>query len=112
MQVLWCEALEGNRPIIMDEFHYCYKPSVIIKKKKKKPAGFYQFSSKGPQFSLIKGRSLSDRLWKTEFLIISRNWARDPVNLNNAPFPSFTNPLGRLRLEGMSSFHFFLLIIV
>ena len=29
MQVLWCEALEGNRPIIVDKFLYCYKPSKI-----------------------------------------------------------------------------------
>ena len=68
IQVLWREALEGNCPIIVDEFLYCYKPSKI-----KKFAGFYQFSSKGPHFSLIKGRSSSDRLWKTEFFIISGN---------------------------------------
>ena len=36
MQVLWREALEGNCPITMDEFLYCYKPSEI-----KKSAGFY-----------------------------------------------------------------------
>ena len=27
MQVLWHEALEGNRPITVDEFLYCYKLS-------------------------------------------------------------------------------------
>ena len=59
MQVLWREALEGNCPITMDEFLYCYKPSEI-----KKSAGFYQFLSRGSYYSLIKGRSLSDRLWK------------------------------------------------
>ena len=94
----------------MDEFLYCYKPSKI---KKKKSAGFYQFSSRGPHFSLIKGRSSSDRLWKTEFFIISRNWARDPVDVSNAPFPPFTNPLGHFRPKGMSSSHsisFFLLL--
>ena len=88
-------ALEGNRPITVDEFLYCYKPSEI-----KKSAGFYQFSSKGPYFSLIMGRSSSDKLWKTEFFIISRDWAGDPVDVNIAPFPPFTNPLGRLRPEG------------
>ena len=36
IQVLWCEALEGNRPIIVDEFLYYYKPSGI-----KKFASFY-----------------------------------------------------------------------
>ena len=29
MQVLWCEALEGDYPITVDEFLYCYKPSEI-----------------------------------------------------------------------------------
>ena len=60
MLVLWREALEGNCPITVDEFLYCYKPSEI-----KRLAAFYQFSSKGSYYSLIKGRSSSDRLWKT-----------------------------------------------
>ena len=59
MQVLWREALEGNRLITVDEFLYCYKPSEI-----KKSAGFYQFSSRGSYYNLIKGRSSSDRFWK------------------------------------------------
>ena len=83
----------------MDEFLYCYNPSEI-----KKSAGFYQFSSRGPHFSLIKGRSSSDRLWKTEFFIISGDWAGDPLDVNSASFPPFTNPLGSLRLEGMYLF--------
>ena len=29
MQVLWCEALEGDYPITVDKFLYCYKPSEI-----------------------------------------------------------------------------------
>ena len=101
MQVLWREALEGDRPITVDEFLYCYKPSEI-----KKSAGFYQFSSRGSPYSLIKGRSSSDRVWKTEFFIISGDWAGDPIDVANAPFPPFTNPLGRLRPEGMFLFHF------
>ena len=60
MQVLWREALERNCPITVDEFLFCYKPSEI-----KRSAGFYQFSSRGSYYSLIKGRSSSDRLWKT-----------------------------------------------
>ena len=101
MQVLWREALEGDRPITVDEFLNCYKPSEI-----KKSAGFYQFSSRGPHYSLIKGRSSSNRLWKREFFIISKNWAGDPVDVGNAPFPPFTSPLGRLHPKGMSFFHF------
>ena len=100
MQVLWHEALEGDYLITMDKFLYCYKPSKI-----KKSTGFYQFSFRGPHCSLIKGHNSSNRLWKTEFFIISGNWARDPVDVSNATFPPFTSPLGRLRPEGMSSFH-------
>ena len=29
MQVLWREVFEGNRPLIVDEFLYYYKPSEI-----------------------------------------------------------------------------------
>ena len=102
MQVLWRETLEGNCPITVDEFLYCYKLSEI-----KKSAGFYQFSSRGPHFSLIKGRSSSDRLRKTEFFIIFGDWIGDPIDVNNAPFLPFTSPLGHLRPEGMYFFHFF-----
>ena len=101
MQVLWREALEGNCPITVNEFLYCYKPSEI-----KRSVGFYQFSSRGFYYSLIKGRSSSGRLWKTEFFIISGNWARDPVDVHRAPFSPFTNPIGRLRPEDMFSFQF------
>ena len=100
-KVLWREALEGNRPITVDEFLYCYKPSEI-----KKSAGFYQFSSRGSYYSLIKGRSSSDRFWKQEFFIISGKWAGDPAVVGSPSFPPFTSPLGRLRPEGMCSFHF------
>ena len=101
MQVLWREALKGNCPITVDEFLYCYKPSEI-----KRSAGFYQFSFRGSYYSLIKGRSSSDKLWKTEFFIISGYWAEDPVDVHSAPFPPFTSPIGRLRPEGMFSFQF------
>ena len=107
MQVLWREALEGNRPITVDKFLYCYKPSEI-----KKSAGFYQFSSRGSYYSLIKGRSLFDKLWKKEFFIISGNWARDPADVGNPFFPPFTSPLSRLRPEGMFPFHFILCFLI
>ena len=84
IQVLWHEVFEGNRPITVDEFLFCYKPSEI-----KQSTSFYQFSSKGPQFSLIRGHIFSDRSWKKEFFFISRNWARDLGDVNNAPFSSF-----------------------
>ena len=107
MQVLWREALEGNRPITVDEFLYCYKPSKI-----KKSADFYQFSSRGSYYSLIKGRSSSDRLWKKEFFIIFGNWAGDPADVGNPLFPPFTSPLGRLRPKGMFPFHFILCFLI
>ena len=107
MQVLWREALEGNRPITVDKFLYCHKPSEA-----KKSTGSYQFSSRGSYYSLVKGRSSSDRPWKTEFFIISRNWVRDPIDVGNTPFPSFISPLSRLRFEGMFSFHFISLLFI
>ena len=106
MQVLWREALEGNFPITVDKFLYCFKPSKI-----KKSASFYQFPSRGSYCSLIKGHSLSDRFWKAEFFIISGNWAGDPVDVRSAPFPPFTSPIGHLRPEGMFSFQFIFIFI-
>ena len=98
MQVLWREALEGNCPITVDKFLYCYKPSEI-----KISASFYQFSSRGSYYNLIKGRSSFDRLWKKEFFVISGNWAGDPADVGSPPFPPFTNPLGRLRPDDHAS---------
>ena len=34
----------------------------------------------------------------------------DLADVGNAPFPPFTNPLGRLRPEDMFSFHFILFL--
>ena len=101
MQVLWREALEGDCPITVDEFLYYYKPSEI-----KKSAGFYQFSSRGSYYSLIKGHSSYDKLWKIKYFIISGDWSGDPTDVGNAPFPPFTSPLGCLRPKGMFPFHF------
>ena len=99
MQILWHDVFEGNCPITANEFLYCYKLSEI-----KQSTDFYQFSSRGPKFSLIKGRSSSDTLWKKEFFFISRNWVGNPVDVNNVPFPPFTSAPGHLRPEGMSFF--------
>ncbi|XP_050255141.1 uncharacterized protein LOC126701038 [Quercus robur] len=96
MQVLWREALEGNCPITVDKFLYCYKPLEI-----KKSTGFYQFSSRGSYYSLIKGCNSSDRLWKKEFFVISGNWTGDPADVGSPPFSPFTSPLGRLRPEAV-----------
>ena len=106
MQVLWREVFEGNRPIIVNEFLYCYKPSEITQF-----ASFYQFLSRGSQFSLIRGHSSSDRLWKKEFFFISRNWVGDLIDVNNAPFPPFTSALGCLRPEDMFFFLCFVCFI-
>ena len=102
MQVLWREVFEGNCQIIVDEFLFCYKPSEV-----KKSVGFYLFSSRAPQFSLIRGRSSSNRLWKKVFFFISRYWAGDPYDVNNAPFPPFTSALGHLHPEGTSFILYF-----
>nr|XP_023872483.1 uncharacterized protein LOC111985086 [Quercus suber] len=101
MQVLWREALEGDRPITVDEFLYCYKPSEI-----KQSAGFYQFSSRGSPYSLIKGRSSSDRLWKQEFFIISGNWAGDPTDVTlTRPRLDKTLLIDRVRAFPRRTFH-------
>ena len=75
--------------------------TVISPSEIKKSVGFYQFSSRGSYYSLIKGRSSSDRLWKTKFFIISGDWVGDPVDVNSAPFPRFTSP-----------FFFFILLLL
>ena len=45
MHVLWREAFDGNRPLTVDEFLYCYKPSEISQS-----IGFYQFSARGSSY--------------------------------------------------------------
>ena len=110
MQVPWCEVFKGNRPMTVDELLFYYKSSEI-----KQSVGFYQFSFKGPQFSLIRGRSsqvMEERVFYFYFyFLFFGNWAGDPSDVNNAPFPPFTNALGRLRLEGMSFILYFIFSI-
>ena len=74
------EVFDGNRPLNVDKFLYCYKPSEISQS-----LGFYQFSAKGSSFRLVKSLPSSDRIWKTEFFFISR-WARNPIEVGRDPF--------------------------
>ena len=56
MQVLWREVFEGDRPLTVDEFLFCYKLSEI-----NQSLGFYQFTAKGKDCRLIKSLVTSDR---------------------------------------------------
>ena len=80
MQVLWREVFEGNCPLIVDEFLYCYKPSEI-----NQSLGFYQFTARGKDYRLIKSLVTSDRNWKTEFFFVSGFWARRPIKVDKDP---------------------------
>ena len=66
MQVLWREVFEGDGPLTMDEFLYCYKPSKI-----NQSLGFYQFTARGKDYRLIKSLVTLDRKWKMEFFFVS-----------------------------------------
>ena len=66
MQVLWRKVFEGDCPLTVDEFLYCYKPSKI-----NQSLGFYQYTAKGKDYRLIKSLVTSDRNWKTEFFFVS-----------------------------------------
>ena len=56
MQVLWREVFEGDRPLIVDKFFFCYKPSEINQSQ-----GFYQFTARGSDCRLIKSLVSSNR---------------------------------------------------
>ena len=49
MQILWTEVFGGDRPLTVDEFLYCYKPSEIHQS-----PGFYQFIARGRDYRLVK----------------------------------------------------------
>ena len=66
MQILWREVFGGNRPLTMDEFIFCYKPSEI-----NQSLDFYQFTTKGKDCRLIKSLASSNKNWKTEFIFVS-----------------------------------------
>ena len=65
-QVLWREMFEGNCPLTVDEFLYCYKPSEIDQS-----LGFYQFIARGKDYRLIKSFVTSDGNLKMEFFFVS-----------------------------------------
>ena len=109
MQVLWREVFEGNRPLTVDEFLFCYKPSEI-----NQSLGFYQFTARGKDYRLIKSLVTLDRNWKTEFFFVSGFWVECPIEVDRDPFPPYIGELGNLCPEGMFvltllfNFHFYL----
>ena len=104
MQVLWREVFEGDRPLIVDEFLFCYKPSEINQSQ-----GFYQFTARGSDCKLIKSLVSSDRNWKTEFFFVSGFWSGHPVEVGRNTFALYTRELGNLHPKGMFMFRFVVL---
>ena len=96
MQALWREVFEGNYPLTMDEFLYCYKPTEI-----NKSLGFYQFSAKGSSCRIIRSLPSSNRLWNMEFFFVFGSWAGDPVKVGRDTFHPYIGAMGRLQSEGM-----------
>ena len=107
MQILWREVFGGDRPLIVDEFLFCYKPSEI-----NQSLGFYQFMARGKGCRLIKSLASSDRNWKTEFIFVSGFWVGNPVDVGRDPFAPYSGDLGNLRPEGTSLPFFFFLFIL
>ena len=66
MQILWNEVFGRDRPLTVDKFLFCYKPSKI-----NQSLGFYQFTARGKDCRLIKSLVTSNRNWKTKFFFIS-----------------------------------------
>ena len=108
MQILWREVFGGDRPLTVDEFLFCYKPSEI-----NQSLGFYQFAARGKDCRLIKSLALSDRNWKIEFIFVSGFWVGNPVDVYRDPFAPYSGDLRNLRPEGTSlPFFFFLLFFL
>ena len=112
MQILWTEVFGGDRPLTVDEFLYCYKPSEIHQS-----PGFYQFTARGRDCRLVKSLASSDRKWKTEFFFVFGFWARNPMDVGQDTFGRYAGDLGNLRLRvsplafPLSPFFFFIIII-
>ena len=96
MQILWREVFEGDRPLTVDEFLYCYKPLEISQF-----LGFYQFPARSKDCRLIKSLLISNRNWKTKFFFVSSFWAGNLVEVGRDPFTPYTGELGNFRPEGM-----------
>ena len=99
MQVLWREVFDGNCPLIVDEFLYCYKPSEISQS-----LGFYQFFARGSSCKLVKSLPTFDRRWKTKFFFVSVFWVGNLIEVGRDPFPPYIGEMGNLCLEGMLLF--------
>ena len=104
MQVLWREVFGGDRPLIVDEFLFYYKPSEI-----NQSLSFYQFTARGTDCRLIKSLVSSNRNWKTKFFFVSRFQAGNPIEVDKDTFPPYTSDLGNLSLEGFFYFFYFLI---
>ena len=57
MQILWREVFKGDRPITVDKFLYCYKPSEI-----NQSLVISQFLSRGTDCRLIKSLVFIEKL--------------------------------------------------
>ena len=97
LQVLWNEKFGGDRPLTVDEFRFCYKPSEI-----NQSLGFYQFTARSKDYRLIKSLASSDKNWKTEFIFVSSFWAGNLVDVGRDPFTPYSGDLGNLRPESTS----------
>ena len=102
MQILWREVFEGDRPLTVDEFLFCYKPSKIHQS-----LGFYKFTARGTDCRLIKSLASSNRNWKKEFFFVSGFWHGNPMGVGRDTFGRYTGDLGNLHLEGKSLPFFF-----
>ena len=97
LQVLWNEKFGRDRPLTVDEFRFCYKPSEI-----NQSLGFYQFTARSKDYRLIKSLASSDKNWKTEFIFVSSFWAGNLVDVGRDPFTPYSGDLGNLRPESTS----------
>ena len=97
LQVLWNEKFGRDRPLTVDEFRFCYKPSEI-----NQSLGFYQFTARSKDYRLIKSLASSDKNWKTEFIFVSSFWAGNLVDVGRDPFDPYSGDLGNLRPESTS----------
>ena len=106
MQILWKEVFGGDRPLTIDKFLFCYKPLEI-----NQSLGFYQFTTRGTNYGLIKFLASSDRNWKTKFFFVFGFQAGNPMDVCRDIFALYTRELGNFRPESMplpfSSLSFF-----